>query len=87
MEKYNVEWRGKSYPARVVQLPEVLGGYEVSVTTTDIYDAYEAELNNGNKEAVALDNTLYFFFGNGFIESDPTDEEIVQKILIEEFGY
>lgn len=81
MEKYFEEWNGKKFPVREVELPEELGGYNANVADVDLWDAIEEDYNNGNSEAHALDNDIYFYCDYGFIASDPTDEEIVDYLI------
>ena len=81
MEKYYEEWDGKKFPVREIQLPEELGGYNANVADVDLWDAIEEDYNNGNSEAHALDNDIYFYCDYGFIASDPTDEEIIEYLI------
>lgn len=81
MEKYFEEWNGKKFPVREVMLPEELGGYKANVADVDLWDAIEDDYNNGNSEANALDNDIYFYCDYGFIESNPTDEEIIDYLI------
>ena len=81
MEKYFEEWNGKKFPVREIQLPEELGGYNANVADVDLWDAIEEDYNNGNSDAHALDNDIYFYCDYGFIENDPTDKEIVDYLI------
>lgn len=81
MEKYFEEWDGKKFPVREIRLPEELGGYNANVADIDLWDAIEEDYNNGNSDAHALDNEIYFYCDYGFIASDPTDEEIIEYLI------
>ena len=86
MEKYFEEWNGKKFPVRVIRLPEELlpeelVGYDAYFADIDLWDAIEEDYNNGNKEAIEIDNDIYFYLDSGFIASDPTDEEIVEYLI------
>ena len=81
MEKYFEEWNGKKFPAREVMLPEELGGFVANVTTSELWDAIEDAYNAGDKAANNIDDGIYFYCKYGFIESDPTDEEIVDYLI------
>ena len=82
MEKYYEEWNGKKFPVREVMF-EVCDGLEtvVKVADADLWYAIEEDYNNGNSEAHALDSDIYFYCERGFIESDPTDEEIIDYLI------
>lgn len=81
MEKYFEEWNGKKFPVRLIQLPEELGGFETKVSGGDLWDAIENAYNDGDKTANYIDDSIYFYCERGFIESDPTDEEIVEYLI------
>ena len=81
MIKSYVEWKGERYPVRMVDLPESWGySSPVNVAGCSLFHAYEEEYDKDNKEAVAIDNSIFYFFDYGFIESDPTDEEIIERL-------
>ena len=82
MKKYFEEWNGDKFPVREVMF-EVCDGMEtvVKVADVDLLDAIEEDHNNGNSEAHALDNDIYFYCDYGFIASDPTDEEIIEYLI------
>lgn len=81
MEKYYVGWNGKKFPVRTIILPEELGGFEANVADIELWFAIEEEYSNGNVEAHAIDNDIYYYCNSGFIAGDPTDEEIVEYLL------
>lgn len=81
MEKYFEEWDGKQFPVREVMFNE----YDVvKVAGEELWDeiSYAYENLNGriHNAAVELDNEIFFYCEYGFIESDPTDEEIVEYL-------
>ena len=82
MNEYYEEWDGKQFPVREVMF-NVCDDMEttVKVADADLWDAIEEDYNNGNSDAHALDNDIYFYCDYGFIESDPTDEEIVEYLI------
>lgn len=85
MEKYFEEWDEEFFPVRVIQLPEELGGFVANVATIGLWDAikdaYDVPYHPNNKDAVNLDDEIYYYCDYGFIESDPTDEEIVDYLI------
>lgn len=86
MEKYFEEWDGKKFPVREVMF-EVCYGMETVVKVADlslrnaIVYAYDHESHVRHSEAVDLDRQIYYYCDYGFIESDPTDEEIVDYLI------
>ena len=82
MNKYFEEWDGKKFPVREVMF-KICDDMEtvVKVADIDLWDAIEEDYNNGNSEAHALDNGIYFYCDYGFIANDPTDEEIVEYLI------
>lgn len=81
MKKYFEEWNGKKFPVREVMLPEELGGYNANVADIDLWFAIEEDYNNGNADANAIDNSIYYYFNIGIIASDPTDEKIIEYLI------
>lgn len=82
MIKSFVEWNGEKFPVRTINLPDEYDyNNPVDVADYDLYQAYEDEYEKDNKEAVAIDNSIFFFCNSGFIESDPTDEEIIEYLI------
>ena len=85
MEKYYEEWDGKKFPVREVLLPEELGGYYANVADISLWDAIEYAYGHegypNRKEAIGIDNDIYYYCEYGFIESDPTDKEIVDYLI------
>ena len=82
MNKYFVEWNGQKFPIREVMF-EVCDGMEtvVKVADVDLWDAIEEDYNNGNSDAHALDDDIYFYCDYGCIASNPTDEDIVEYLI------
>lgn len=86
MEKYFEEWDGKKFPVRTIVFP-IQEGFDtpINVADVDLWDAIEYacdhEDNILHSEAVDLDREIYHYCDYGFIESDPTDEEIVEYLI------
>lgn len=85
MEKHFEEWDGKKFPVRTVVF-QIQEGFDTPINVADIslWDAigyaYEHEGHPKRREAIELDNDIYFYCDYGFIESDPTDEEIIEYL-------
>lgn len=83
MNKYYEEWNGKKFPVREVMLPEELGGFVTNVATGELWNAIECAYDANDKKAINIDDSIYFYCEYGFIESDPTDEEIIEYLIKE----
>jgi len=82
MNKSFIEYQGRNYPIRTVDLGSVSSYYkEVDVADYDLFNAIENEYEKGVREAVEIDNSIFFYCDSGFIASDPTDEEIVDYLV------
>ena len=81
MEKYYEEWKGEIFPTRYVWLPENMGGYKVKVADYELWVAVAEYYERGDRDAIDLDNTIYFYCDSGFIANDPTDEEIIEYLV------
>lgn len=81
MKKYFIEWDGKKFPVREVMF-NIWDDKEtiVKVADYDLWYAIEPYFML-NDDARAIDNSIYFYCVNGFIASDPTDEEIIDHLI------
>lgn len=77
-------WEGNNYVVREVLLPENLGGYHARIADYELYaaiqEAYEDIQHPRHEEAMAIDNSIYYYCDSGFVASDPEDEEIINKL-------
>ena len=86
MEKYYEEWDGKKFPVRTVVFP-IQEGFDTPINVADISlwdaieNAYDVKYHPNHKEAVGIDDDIYYYCDYGFIASDPTDEEIVDYLI------
>lgn len=80
MEKYYEEWGGKKFPVRTVMLPQELGGFVAKIADYELWRAIEAYYLLDD-DARSIDSSIYYYCDSGFIESDPTDEEIVEYLI------
>lgn len=86
MKKSKIEWKGKDYIVREVNLPEKWGyNNPVDVAEEDLWKEIEDSYNNGDKKAESIDNSIFFYCETDFIKSDPTDEELIN--YIEKYGF
>lgn len=81
MEKYYEEWNAKKYPVRVVSVEEIL---RIKVADYELWAAigfaYSHACVKNHCRAVEIDNEIFYYCDSGFIDSDPTDEEIIEHL-------
>jgi len=87
MEKYYEEWEGKQYLVRTVQITDEIADElaavenSINVATYDLFLAMEKafydEHNPKHEEAEELDNDIFYYVSPGYLETDPTDEELI----------
>lgn len=78
-----IEYKGIQYITRLVYLMNVEfhGQCENAyVADYELWAAIEDDYNAGVKEAVEIDNGIYYYCDSGFIASEPTDDEIIEYL-------
>ena len=75
-----IKYFGKEYPTRLVLYPILSGLAPVRVADIELWNAIEDAYYMGDKEAENIDDSIFFYFDDGFIASEPTDEEIIKKL-------
>lgn len=86
MDQYFKEWNGEKYPVRLVPVDEEEVGFSpVAVADYELWKAiehdYEHKDAERHSEAVAIDNEIYYYCDSGFIAGNPSDEEIIRKLV------
>lgn len=85
MKKEYIEFEGKKYLTRVVDLSPILDGYgeemvgcaELSKALQDATKGYTIE----NQDATDVDNQIYCYMDSGHLECDPTDAELLFEVM------
>ncbi len=81
MNKDFTNYKGNEYIVRNVDLSIILDGYNnVNVSEMGMLDAFDLT----DKEAEAIDRTIYCYFDEDFLDTDPTDTEILLAIIRQE---
>ncbi len=90
MVKYNVNYKGREYPVREVDISKYLDGYGVvRIGCYELNKAMQEDTHGwevADTEASELDNTIYCYMDSGVIEKDLSDEEIIRRIAQMESG-
>ena len=84
MEKHFIEYMGNRYAARVVDLSDWCEGYgKETIADCDLSDAFpnDALTECDDQDVNDIDAEVFFYCNSGFIASNPTDAEIVLRLL------
>lgn len=83
MKKFEIEYKGKQYPAFEVRYEDIFegenGGY-VDVSVMSLWEAMEDDYYCEDREAIEVDDSIFFYVDDDFIKSNPTYEELVEHI-------
>lgn len=83
METINIEYQGKKYPCVEIDLADVYDGCNHAETLACdecLWDELEEGVINGDEEAVETDNMVAFYLPIGFIDTNPTYDEVIAEI-------
>ena len=81
MERSNINYKGIDYPTIEIPLSKVSdieSDEIVTIADCELWAAIEDDYYNGDKEAVWLDDKIYFYCDSGFIASNPTESEVIE---------
>lgn len=86
MEKFFKEWRGNKYAVRRILIRQSFGfGPELLVADYGLWYAIKNDFYDTHSDlhgdAVNLRHSITLYLESGFINSDPTDEEILDKLI------
>jgi hypothetical protein len=81
MERSNIKYKGIDYPTIEIPLSKVSdikSDEIVTIADCELWVAIEDDYYNGDKEAVWIDDSVYFYCNSGFIASNPTESEVIE---------
>lgn len=81
MERSNINYKGIDYPTIEIPLSKVSdieSDEIVTIADCELWVAIEDDYYNCDKEAVWLDDKIYFYCDSGFIASNPTESEVIE---------
>lgn len=81
MERSNINYKGIDYSTIEIPLSKVSdieSDEIVTIADCELWVAIEDDYYNGDKEAVWLDDKIYFYCDSGFIASNPTESEVIE---------
>ena len=80
MERSKINYKGIDYPTIEIALSKVSNiesNELVTIADYELWAAIEDDYEDGDKEAVWIDNNVYFYCDSGFIASNPTESEVI----------
>ena len=81
MERSKINYKGNDYPTIEIALSNVSNiesNELVTIADYELWAAIEDDYEDGDKEAVWIDNKVYFYCDSGFIASNPTESEVIE---------
>ena len=81
MERSKISYKGIDYPTIEIALSKVSNiesNELVTIADYELWAAIEDDYEDGDKEAVWIDNNVYFYCDSGFIASNPTESEVIE---------
>ena len=81
MERSFIEYNGVKYPTIEIALSKVSdieSDEIVSIADYELWAAIEDDYEDGDKDAVWIDDSVYFYCDSGFIASNPTESEVIE---------
>lgn len=82
MEKIEIEYKGKKYPAYEVEMSDVYNGINglTLVSNEDLFNATYDDVMNGEKEASNLDNKIWFYCQNYVFENELSYKQLIKYL-------
>lgn len=81
MERSKINYKGIDYPTIEIALSKVSNiesNELVTIADYELWAAIEDDYEDGDKEALWIDNDVYFYCDSGFIASNPTESEVIE---------
>ena len=81
MERSKISYKGIDYPTIEIALSKVSdieSDEIVTIADYELWAAIEEDFEKGVKDAVWLDDDIYFYCDSGFIASNPTESEVIE---------
>ena len=81
MERSFIEYNGVKYPTIEIALSKVSdieSDEIVTIADYELWSAIEDDYEEGVKDAVWLDDKIYYYCDSGFIASNPTEDEVIE---------
>ena len=81
MQRSKINYKGIDYPTieiAVSKVSNIESNELVTIADYELWAAIEDDYEDGDKEAVWIDNNVYFYCDSGFIASNPTESEVIE---------
>lgn len=84
MKKDYIEYNGKKYDAYHINISDIFeddySNSDVIVSVLSLNDALSKGLLNKEKEANEVDDSIFYYVDDDFMNSNPTYEELVEHV-------
>ena len=81
MERDCIRFNGKDYPTISIEGskidPECETDAMYTICDIDLWDALRPLVDDGNDKAYHIDEQVFFYCDNGFVASEPTEQEVI----------
>lgn len=81
MERSFIEYNGAKYPTIEISLSKISdieSDEIVTIADYELWSVIEDDYEEGVKDAVWLDDKIYYYCDSGFIASNPTEDEVIE---------
>ena len=85
MKRDIITYKGVKYP--VIEIARNLidsewkntdSSLSYTIADNELWSAIEKDYEDNNSMAIEIDNLIFYFFYNGFVASEPTEEEVIK---------
>jgi hypothetical protein len=75
-------YKGKVYPVFRVDLSDLIDCNSVKTLVADdsLWEDMEEDFYKDDKEAVSVDENIYYYLPKGFLDTNPSYEEVINKL-------
>ncbi len=85
MERNIITYKGVKYP--VIEIARNLidsewentdSSLSYTIADNELWSAIEKDYEDNNSMAIEIDNLIFYYCDNGFVASEPTEEEVIK---------
>lgn len=85
MERNIITYKGVKYP--IIEIARNLidsewkntdSSLSYTIADNELWSAIEKDYEDNNSMAIEIDNLIFYYCDNGFVASEPTEEEVIK---------